>query len=137
MKNVVQINFDFDVRPAEYEEMVRGVAEAVAAVEGLLWKIWLFDGEARRGGGLYLFTDEGAAQAYLNGPIIAQLRQLPAIQNVDAQCFGFVEGATAVTRGPIYANNKRNGSVKQRDLGGSGAPYFFEETVLSAFSTAN
>ena len=43
-------------------------------VDGLTWKIWLDSPDEPRVGGIYLFEDRAAADAYLAGPIVARLR---------------------------------------------------------------
>jgi hypothetical protein len=95
----VQIEFEVICPPAEYRGMADHVASAIAVVPGLLWKLWIFDEDRRRGGGVYLFADREAAAAYLEGPIINQLRASPAIAGFTARLFGVLEGPSALTRG--------------------------------------
>jgi hypothetical protein len=59
--------FDFPARKAGGEEQalaLRALAEDIAAEPDLLWKIWTEDKEAGRSGGIYLFRNRAAAEAY-------------------------------------------------------------------------
>jgi hypothetical protein len=85
----------------EYEGLCEHAAPAIAAVEGLLWKIFLLDAERQSAGGHYLFQSRAAAEAYVAGPIIAQLRQHPGIRNLTVRQYDIQEAPTKVTRGPL------------------------------------
>jgi hypothetical protein len=77
------------------------LAEAVAAVPGLRWKVWLLNGEQCEAGGVYLFADELSMDAYLAGPIIAGLKSHPLLRHFSLKRFDVLEDITAVTSGPI------------------------------------
>ena len=77
------------------------VASQIAQVPGLRWKIWLLNEAESRGGGIYLFDDEEAARAYLEGPIVAAMKSLPVLSELSVKSFSVLEEPTAVTRGPI------------------------------------
>ena len=94
----VQIQFDLP-RPAEYRQMADHVARAVAAVPGLLSKVWILDEEHGHCGGVYLFADRAAATAYLEGPIVARLRANPAVTGVEVRLFDVLDGPSVITRG--------------------------------------
>jgi hypothetical protein len=98
---ILQINFKFNISPAELMEGFAPLVEAIANVPGLRWKIWSLNEAAREFGGIYLFDDEAAANAYLAGPIVAQLGQHPALSEVTAKQFEVLEGPSAMTRGPV------------------------------------
>jgi hypothetical protein len=95
----VQIQFDLRCTPDQYRELAEHVAGAIAAVPGLLWKIWILDQEHSRGGGVYLFADRAAATAYLEGPIVSRLRGNPAVAGIDVRLFEVIEGPSVITRG--------------------------------------
>jgi hypothetical protein len=100
---ILQINFRLNVSPAEYQKKCESVAQAIADVPGLVWKVWLLnepDGEA---GGIYLFQDEQSLDAYLSGPIIRQIKSLPQLREISAKRFETIPKLTVVTRGPIPA----------------------------------
>ncbi len=99
MAEPVLLIMDFPARPPGGEAALRALAEGIAEQPGLLWKLWTEEREAGRAGGVYLFADRAAAEAYHAmhaarlgaqgiGPIEAQYRTLNA-------------PLTAITRGPL------------------------------------
>src|SRR5919106_2688998 len=74
---VLQVNFKLNVPPAEYEQTVTPMADAIAKVDGLRWKVWILNQEEREAGGLYLFEDEPSCAAFLAGPLAAALKSAP------------------------------------------------------------
>ena len=59
----------------------------------------------RSSGGVYQFENEEAADAYLSGPIITQLRGAPFQRDLVARKFGIIESLTSITRGPLPASS--------------------------------
>jgi len=102
----VQIQFDLRCTPAEFRGHADHVAGAIAAVPGLLWKVWILDEERGRAGGVYLFADRLAATAYLEGPIVSRLRENPAIASVEVRLFDVLDGPSVITRGLSPAGQK-------------------------------
>ena len=100
---ILQINFTLDVPVAEYQKMADSVAHAFVDVPGLKWKIWLLNPAAREAGGIYLFDSQASVDAYLNGPLVAQLRGLTSIRNISVKQFEVMPEITALTRGPVEA----------------------------------
>ena len=98
---ILQINFDLNVPVAEYQKMADSVAQAFLAVPGLKWKIWLLNPAAQQAGGIYLFDSQASLDAYVNGPIVAQLRGLTAVRNVSIKQFDVMPEITTLTRGPV------------------------------------
>ena len=98
---ILQVNFQFNASPAEYERAMAPLGDAVAAVPGLRWKLWLLNGEQCEAGGVYLFADEPSLEAYLAGPIIAGLKSHPLLQQFSLKRFDVLEEITAATSGPI------------------------------------
>ncbi len=70
-------------------------------------KIWLLNEAESRGGGVYLFDDEEAARAYLEGPIVAAMKSLPVLSEFSVKSFSVLVEPTAVTRGPIEETSAR------------------------------
>lgn len=103
-QTMVQINFTINVSGAEYTEAVAPLAETVADMPGLHWKVWLLNEAERTAGGVYLFADEAAAQAYLDSPLIAQVKAAPILSDFRVAQSGVVDDLTAITRGPVAAN---------------------------------
>src|SRR5215471_10675976 len=100
---ILQINFNLDVPVEEYQKMSDSVAEAFLDVPGLKWKIWLLNTAAQEAGGIYQFDSQASLDAYLNGPLVAQLRGLTAIRNISMKQFEVMAEITALTRGPVEA----------------------------------
>ena len=98
---ILQINFKFNISPAELAEGFAPLAEPIAQVPGLRWKIWSLSGAESEFAGIYLFDDAESAQAYLEGPIIAQVSKHPALSDIVAKQFDVIDGFTAITRGPV------------------------------------
>ena len=64
-QSLVEINFKLTVSGAEYEQAVAPLAQTVADVGGLQWKIWLLNEHTHEAGGVYLFADGDSARAFL------------------------------------------------------------------------
>src|SRR3954452_4819698 len=100
---ILQITFNLNVPVAEYKKMAASIAHAFSCVPGLRWKIWLLNPAAQEAGGIYLFDSQASLDVYLNGPLLAQLRELPAIRNISMKQFKVMPEVTALTRGPFEA----------------------------------
>jgi len=98
---ILQINYKLNVSKAEYEKLCESVAQAFADVAGLRWKIWILNEEDGEGGGVYLFDSDMSLQAFLAGPLAAQVKGLSAIRDLSMKQFDVMDQVTAVTRGPI------------------------------------
>lgn len=100
---ILQVNFKLNISTSEWREICTSFAQPVADVPGLLWKIWLLNEQDMEAGGIYLFDSEQALNNYLSGPIIAQVKSHPALQDISAKQFKVMEDVTAITRGPVSA----------------------------------
>ena len=98
---LLQLNFKFSVSGAEYEEAVSPLAHDFAALDGLIWKVWMINEEDGEAGGIYLFEDEASVQAYLDGPLAAGVIDHPALSEFTVKQFDVMAGVTEVTRGPV------------------------------------
>jgi Putative mono-oxygenase ydhR len=98
---ILQINFNLNVPAAEYRKMIDSVAHAFVDVPGLRWKIWLLNPAVQEAGGLYLFDSQASLDAYLNGPLVAQLRALTSVRNISIKQFEIMSEASALTRGLV------------------------------------
>ena len=76
-----------------------GPARAIAAVPGLIWKVWILDEAASELGGVYLFASRGEAQAYVDGPILEHLRHDPRVVRVEHRLWD-THALSALTRAP-------------------------------------
>ena len=82
---LLQVNVKFSIPKGDLEAAWLGAAQPIADLPGLRWKVWLMNETEGEAGGIYLFESEGAAQAYLEGPIVAALKGRPAISNISAK----------------------------------------------------
>ncbi len=98
---ILQINFKFSVSSGELAEGFAPLAEPIAAVAGLRWKIWSLNEAESEFAGIYLFDDSESAQAYLQGPIIAEVNKHPALSDISAKQFDVIDEFSAITRGPV------------------------------------
>ncbi len=101
--HLLQINFKLSVPLEQYEHAIEHGSHAIAGVAGLRWKIWIANAETQEAGGFYCFDTREAADAYLDGPIVANLKSAPFAHDVSVKQFDYLETATAVTRGPVGA----------------------------------
>ena len=100
---ILQINFKLNVPVAEYQKMADAVAHAFLDVPGLRWKIWLLNPATQEAGGIYLFDSQESLDAYLNGPLVAQLKTMPTIRDASMKQFEVMPEVTSLTRGPVEA----------------------------------
>lgn len=100
---IVQINYTRPEMPkAEWEaRYTDDRAKQFLAVPGLQWKIWLDGEEDRRAGGIYLFADRAAAEAYVAGPIVARMKANPEIADLQIRIFDVRERMSAITNAPV------------------------------------
>ncbi len=100
-QKILQVNLTFSLPRADLEAAWLQAAQPIADAPGLHWKIWLMNEAEHEAGGIYLFDSEGAAQSYLDGPIVSALKASPAVSRISARLFDVLESHTAITRGPV------------------------------------
>ncbi len=98
---IMQLNFKFNVTGAEYEQAVSPLASQFAALDGLRWKIWMINETESEAGGIYMFEDEGSLNAFLEGPLAAQVTSHPALSDFSVKQFDAMEDLSEITRGPV------------------------------------
>jgi len=98
---IVQVNFKLNVPVSDFLNLCDSVAETFANVPGMRWKIWLLNEGETEAGGIYLFETEEAANAYLTGPLFAEVRKMPQLRDISVKTFGVMENVSAITRAPI------------------------------------
>ena len=101
---VLHLRFNLRVSPDVVLAHSSDAAMKVAAVEGLIWKIWLVERDRREIGGVYLFADRKSAIGYLDHPIIEALCSNPAVVSTDCQIWEVEDSLSALTRGPLENN---------------------------------
>lgn len=97
---ILQVDFPFDGPFAEeMAQALRPLAEDIAGEEQLRWKIWTEDADGRQAGGIYLFDDRAAAQAYLDKH--SQRLQAAGIRNIRSRIFAVNQALSLIDRAPI------------------------------------
>ncbi len=100
---IVQINYRRPDMPKDAWEAryTDDRARQFLDVAGLQWKIWLDGSDERRAGGLYLFDSRAAAEAYVNGPIVARMKANPDVGELDIRIFDVRQRMSEITRAPL------------------------------------
>jgi len=95
---ILQINYKLNGPRVEYERETLPYAHAIADLPGLRWKVWIINEAQSEAGGIYLFDDNSAVQAFLDGPIIAEMKGDPTLS---MKAFDVIAELTTITRGPV------------------------------------
>jgi len=82
---------------AEMAEEYSDLAHRIAAVPGLIWKVWTENRESGEAGGVYLFEDEASLDAYLGGKIVRM--EASGIKGIRARKYDVNERLTQITKG--------------------------------------
>jgi hypothetical protein len=100
---LLQVNYKFTGTRAEYEAANLPWGQPFAEMRGLRWKIWLMNEAEGEAGGIVLFDNEAARQAYIDGPV-AEAQSDPTVSNVTYKLFDVLDELSAITRGPLVDN---------------------------------
>ena len=84
------------INPEEYEAQAERIAPAFARLPGLIAKVWLADPGEETYGGVYLWTDRAAAEAYADGELLAARRN-PAFAGFRSSILDTLAAPTALT----------------------------------------
>jgi hypothetical protein len=101
MLKILQINYRLNSSVADFLRDSAPVANVLANVPGLRWKIWLANEMESEGGGIYLFESEAALENFVEGPIVEKLKTHPAIAKLSVKIFDAEANLSAITRAPI------------------------------------
>ena len=101
VKKIVQINLKYKVTRPELEKAFLEIAQPVADLKGLLWKVWIINEVEKSAGGIYLFENDASVQAFHEGEIVAAIMKHPALSDIEAKVFDILPEHTKITRGPI------------------------------------
>lgn len=106
------VNFNLKaMTDAEFRVMANEVAPAFASVPGLLGKIWLADAGKNTYGGIYIWQDAVAMQAYLASDLSKGVAGNPNFSNLTSRDFEVLNGPTAGSGGPVAASLKATASM--------------------------
>jgi quinol monooxygenase YgiN len=89
-----------DIGVENYLWQVESIAPAFAGLPGLVSKTWLANAESNTYGGVYLWADREAMEAYRETDIYKGMLANPHFENIKAYDFAILESPTRVTRGP-------------------------------------
>jgi hypothetical protein len=95
---ILQINYKLSGPRALYEKENLPYAQPIADLPGLHWKVWIINEAQNEAGGIYLFDDDAAAQSFVDGPIIAEMKGDPTLS---IKAFDVIAELTTITRGPV------------------------------------
>lgn len=98
---VLHLRFKLRVLPDVFLANSREAATVIASVEGLIWKIWVFQEKEFEMGGTYLFANREAAEAYLKHPVVQAICGNPAVVSTQSQLWDVESSLSAVTRAPL------------------------------------
>ena len=95
---ILQINYKLNGPRAEYERENLPYAQPIADILGLRWKVWIINEGQSEAGGIYLFDDDAAVKAFMDGPIVAEMKGDPTLS---IKPFDVIADLTSITRGPV------------------------------------
>jgi len=98
---VLHLRFKVRVPPSAFLAKSREAATMIAALKGLIWKIWILREEQWELGGTYLFSSREAAEAYLSHPIIQAMHSNPAVESSESRLWDVDRSLSALTRAPL------------------------------------
>lgn len=101
MGKILQINMNYSIPIEDLSEAFMGLAQPIADMKGLKWKVWIHNAEDKSCGGIYLWEDGASVKAYLDSEIVAGLANNPAISNVDVKVFDVLPDHSKITRAPL------------------------------------
>lgn len=95
---ILQINYKLASPRVAYEAENLPYAQPIADLPGLRWKVWIINEAQGEAGGIYLFADEASVAAFMEGPIVAEMKGDPTLS---IKVFDVIPDLTRITRGPI------------------------------------
>ncbi len=101
MGKILQINMNYGIAVEVLSKAFMELAQPIADVKGLKWKVWLHNAEEKSCGGIYLFEDGASVKAYLDSEIVAGIASNPALSNLSVKVFDVLPDHSKVTRAPL------------------------------------
>src|ERR1700730_17880110 len=87
-----------DISDPDFIEANQEFAEMMAAVPGLLAKVWLKDPDEKIYGGLYLWQDRQACKSFLASDLWAEVVKDDSMLDLESHDFGVMEELTRSTQ---------------------------------------
>ena len=82
---------------SDYDALCDRMAPAVAAVPGLVAKVWLADESTNTYGGVYTWRDRVALENFLKGDLFRALATHPNLVEMNSRVYGVLDAPSAVT----------------------------------------
>jgi hypothetical protein len=101
MMRVLSVRFKSSTPWEELEGPWLEAASAIAAVPGLISKLWFRDGDVY--GGVYVLRDQASLDAYAAGPIVAAIMNDPAFSDFRIEQYDVLEDHSAITHGVVVS----------------------------------
>lgn len=98
---VLYLRFKLRVPPHAFLAHSQEAATIIASLEGLIFKIWIFQEEQLEIGGVYLFANRETAEAYLKHPVVQAVCSNPAVVSTHSQLWDVESSLSALTRTPV------------------------------------
>ena len=96
--NVLVVTFNLaGLSEASYRQQAASLAPRFGQAPGLISNLWLAEPESNTYGGVYLWTDRDAAEAYADGELLAAARRNPAFTGFRSSIVDTLAAPTAVT----------------------------------------
>jgi hypothetical protein len=96
-EKLLQLTFRYE---GPYEAMVGILARSLANAPGLIWKDWLVNEAEAEAGGVYLFSDAGALESYLRGPILSNIQYQDGVYDLSLKTFDTLNEIALVAFSP-------------------------------------
>ena len=94
------VNFQLNgLSEEEYTDLCTQLAPAIAALPGLISKVFLADRENNTYGGVYTWRDRQAMEDFTRTDIFNAVVTHPNLANITSKDFGVLEEPTRVTHG--------------------------------------
>ena len=92
---------NYSIPVEDLSKAFMGLAQPIADMKGLKWKVWIHNAEEKSCGGIYLFEDGTSVKAYLDSDIVAGIVSNPALSNISLKVFDVLPDHSKVTRAPL------------------------------------
>lgn len=98
--HILVVNFSLrGISEEDYLGQVEPIAPAFAGLPGLVSKTWLANSETNIYGGVYVWRDREAMEAYKETDIYKGMSENPHFANIRTSDFAVLDAPTRVTRG--------------------------------------
>jgi Putative mono-oxygenase ydhR len=85
------------VTQRDYKALAEQLAPVFSEMPGLISKLWIFEPESNRAGGVYTWVDRAACEGYKAGDVYRAAIENPALANLRPREFEVLEAPTRIT----------------------------------------